>query len=207
MMIKVIAFDLDGVLVDAAELHSKAFRRALKDVAGINMSLEEHQKLYDGLPTRIKLAKLQETNKKLTKNQVIDVEKLKQELTLKMIEEEIKEDPKRTELLQKLYGTFILVCVTNCTHRNAHRLLEQSRLSHYLSMIITSDDVVKPKPSPEGYIKVSQYLEVPPAAILAIEDNQYGVDAALAAGCKTMHIKSYDELTLESIQTTAGINQ
>ena len=55
-MIKLIIFDLDGVLIDAREIHYEALNRAIslvgKDFA---INKEEHLSTYDGLPTKNKL--------------------------------------------------------------------------------------------------------------------------------------------------------
>ena len=52
-MIKLIIFDLDGVLIDSKQTHYEALNRALGDEYAI--SIEEHLAMYDGLPTRSKL--------------------------------------------------------------------------------------------------------------------------------------------------------
>src|SRR3954462_2863706 len=56
-MIKAIVFDLDGVLVDAADWHYQALNRALA-LFGYHIPPAEHARRFNGLPTRVKLAKL-----------------------------------------------------------------------------------------------------------------------------------------------------
>ena len=58
-MVKLVVFDLDGVLVDARELHYEALNLALQDIEEcyvINRS--EHLSTYDGLSTTKKLQML-----------------------------------------------------------------------------------------------------------------------------------------------------
>ena len=51
-MIKLIIFDLDGVLVDAKELHYESLNLALESVdAKYVIGREEHLSTYDGLNT------------------------------------------------------------------------------------------------------------------------------------------------------------
>ena len=52
-MIKLVIFDLDGVLIDSKEYHYEALNLALGDKYKI--SREEHIRDYDGLPTSEKL--------------------------------------------------------------------------------------------------------------------------------------------------------
>ena len=54
-MIKVIIFDLDGVLVDTKLIHFKALNLALKKYKINEIKYEDHVKIYDGLPTFQKL--------------------------------------------------------------------------------------------------------------------------------------------------------
>ena len=57
-MIKLVIFDLDGVLIDSKEYHYEALNLALGDQYKI--SQEEHIRDYDGLPTSEKLRILSE---------------------------------------------------------------------------------------------------------------------------------------------------
>ena len=55
-MIKHIIFDLDGVLVDARDLHFEALNLALEEVdSKYVIGKEEHLSMFDGLPTSKKL--------------------------------------------------------------------------------------------------------------------------------------------------------
>ena len=55
-MIKLVIFDLDGVLVDSREHHFLAFNEALKEVdEKYTISMKDHLTKFDGLPTKDKL--------------------------------------------------------------------------------------------------------------------------------------------------------
>ena len=58
-MIKAIIFDLDGVLVDTKQIHFKALNAALKNFKFKEISMDDHVKIFDGLPTNEKLKILQ----------------------------------------------------------------------------------------------------------------------------------------------------
>ena len=58
-MIKLIIFDLDGVLVEARDIHYMALNDALHKMDKCyTINKEEHLSSYDGLPTSKKLMKL-----------------------------------------------------------------------------------------------------------------------------------------------------
>ena len=50
-MIKVIIFDLDGVLVDTKMVHFEALNMSLKKYNFKEITLDDHVKIFDGLPT------------------------------------------------------------------------------------------------------------------------------------------------------------
>ena len=57
-MIKLVIFDLDGVLVEAKKIHYDTLNMALGDEFAITW--DEHLSIYDGLKTRQKLSMLTE---------------------------------------------------------------------------------------------------------------------------------------------------
>ena len=59
--------------------------------------------------------------------------------------------------------------------------LEQS-----LDVVLTREDVQKPKPDPEIYLLASKKLGVPPEEVLVIEDSLTGVRAGLASGANVI---------------------
>jgi sugar-phosphatase len=54
------------------------------------------------------------------------------------------------------------------------------------ALLVTSDDVVNGKPSPEGYRLGAQRLGVDPGACLVFEDAPPGIAAGRAAGCRVV---------------------
>jgi beta-phosphoglucomutase-like phosphatase (HAD superfamily) len=62
-MIKGIIFDLDGVLVDTKIIHYNALNLSLQKYEKIEISLEDHSKIYDGLTTNEKLGLLVKNKK------------------------------------------------------------------------------------------------------------------------------------------------
>ena len=79
MKIKLIIFDLDGVLVDAKKIHFDALNESLDDEYKI--SLSEHLSKYDGLKTSEKLKMLNQ-EKGLPTNLFSEIWDKKQNLTL-----------------------------------------------------------------------------------------------------------------------------
>ena len=81
-MIKLIIFDMDGVLIDAKKIHydSLNYALSLQDDRYV-IDIEEHLNIYDGLKTTEKL-KLLTKNKGLSENQYDSVWNEKQKQTM-----------------------------------------------------------------------------------------------------------------------------
>ena len=101
-MIKLIVFDLDGVLVNARELHYEALNGSLNEIdAKYMIGLEEHLSTFDGLPTSKKL-------KMLTKMKGLPIDshhsvwKNKQKHTINIISNEYGRDERLCNLLREL---------------------------------------------------------------------------------------------------------
>ncbi|MEK6443101.1 HAD-IA family hydrolase [Pseudonocardia sp. T1-2H] len=56
-------------------------------------------------------------------------------------------------------------------------------------VVITSEDVVRGKPDPDGYLQAAAALGVPPEACLVVEDADAGLAAARAAGARTAALR------------------
>ena len=81
-MIKLIIFDLDGVLIDSKQTHFEALNRALGSKYAIN--IEEHLSTYDGLPTKTKLNMLTK-NKGLPTDKHAKIARAKQKHTVDIL--------------------------------------------------------------------------------------------------------------------------
>ena len=86
-MIKLIIFDLDGVLLDAKKIHYEAFNLALSQInKNLIISWSEHISIYDGLKTFQKLELLTKY-KNLDPSLYDRIWKIKQEYTELMLDD------------------------------------------------------------------------------------------------------------------------
>ena len=89
MEVKLVIFDLDGVLVDACEWHRLALNEALKEVSDYEISLDDHYKTFNGIPTQVKLDKLTEMGI-IEEHHHKEIYDLKQSKTLEIINKKCK---------------------------------------------------------------------------------------------------------------------
>jgi len=75
-----------------------------------------------------------------------------------------------------------LAVITRARREEADALLRLSGFETALSCVVTADDVIDPKPSPEGILlaleRVGRQRRAPHAAVIALEDGADGIRAA-----------------------------
>jgi len=61
-------------------------------------------------------------------------------------------------------------------------VIEAAGIAGCFRVLVSSDDVVRGKPDPEGYVKTLEVLEADPVQAVVFEDTEAGVASARAAG-------------------------
>jgi len=198
-MIKLILFDLDGVLVDAVELHKQAFLQAVKEIGGFTITDDFHDIQLNGLPTRKKLSMLVSRGD-ISEADVDAISDKKQMLTRVLIEDTIKRDRKKRLMLDVLRADgYRIGCVTNSTRSNAEQLLTATDLWGAMECVISNEDVHCPKPHPEGYWKGMSEFGLLPEHTVIVEDSSKGLEAAQATGAHIWHVQGPHEVTWKNI--------
>ena len=194
MMIKLIIFDLDGVLYDSKNIHFKALNYALKNIdEKYEITLEEHLNIYDGLPTIQKLNNLTD-QKKLPKNLHNQIWKEKQVKTNELLEE-IKVDKKLIKLIKKLKSQNLkIACCSNSIEETVVTILKKLGIFDQFDLIISNEKVNLPKPHPEMFWKAISKFEVLPSETLIVEDSAVGRLAARESGANTIFVNSRNDL-------------
>lgn len=194
--IKLVVFDMDGVLVDACEWHRSALNEALKEICNYEISLDDHLKEYNGIPTKIKLKKLAAKN--IIKEELFDtIENKKQEKTIEIINKNAFIRNEKIELMKFLKSKNInIACYTNSIRKTTELMLNKTGILKYFDLIITNQDVIKPKPDPEGYLLILKKLNIPFKNTIIVEDSPKGLEAANKTGCIILPVKNPDEVTI-----------
>ncbi|MES1201245.1 MAG: HAD family phosphatase [Pseudomonadota bacterium] len=197
-MIKAVLFDMDGVLIDARDWHYEALNRALEKF-GMAIDRDTHLAAYDGLPTRKKLAMLTKS-RGLPQGLHEFLNALKQRYTLEIAHALCKPTFAHQRALSKLKadGMKIAVC-SNSVRDTVQLMMKLAKLEEYLDLMLSNEDVARPKPDPDMYETAMRKLGLAPSECLIIEDNDHGVEAARASGGAVLIVASPAEVTYESI--------
>ena len=196
MKTKLVIFDLDGVLVEAKNIHFDALNNALGDDYAI--SWKEHLSTYDGLKTFQKLDMLSE-RKGLPTEMHKQIWESKQKLTLQMLK---KLQPNQTlqSVMDALVneGYKIAVC-SNSIRKTVLTVLSKLGLMEFMDYIISNEDVQNSKPHPEMYWRAISKMGCLPSETLIVEDSPYGLLAASRSKAHVLRVKNPTEVTYTNI--------
>ena len=206
-MTKLIIFDLDGVLVEAKEIHYKTLNKALAEVDRKYMITEkEHLSTYDGLKTNQKLEMLTK-NKGLDSSYYEQIWNRKQDLTIDAISE-LKPNTHLIVVFKRLRDMgYKLACCSNSIRRSVLVMLSKIGLIEYMDLIISNEDVKNSKPHPEMYWKAMSMMSVLPEECLIVEDSPHGLLAASRSRANVLRVDNPADLTFEKIQNKLKENK
>ena len=204
-MIKVIIFDLDGVLVDTKLIHFKALNLALKKFAIKEIKYEDHIKIFDGLPTLKKLDLIAKKFK-ISKNNFLKIQKLKQKYTVKLLKENVVYNKKLNQLFKKLSKKYKLIVATNAVRSTLEICLKNLKIKRYIDYAICNEEVKNSKPNPEIYFKIFIKFGIYPEEAVILEDSHYGRQAATHSGGNLIPIQNLNEVNLKNVNHYIKIN-
>ena len=187
-MIKGCIFDLDGVVVDTARYHFKAWKRLAKE---LNFEFsEEHNERLKGVSRMASLDILLEVGGLSLpdpEKQVLAAKKNKWylEYILKMTPSEIL--PGVTEFIDLLRSVGMKIAL-GTSSKNARIILTRIGLSEAFDSIVDGNRVASAKPDPEVFLLAAADLILEPKDCLVFEDAIAGVEAAHNGGMKCIGI-------------------
>ena len=171
-MLKLVIFDLDGVLVDACEWHRVALKLNKLSELGV-LSEAQHAAVYE----------------------------CKQAKTIEIINKEAPLRQEKIDLLMWLRDADLpIACFTNSIRETATLMLQKTGIIEYFDYILTNEDVSLAKPHPEGYLHVLEYFNVSHQNTLIVEDSPKGLEAAYASGCKVLKVGNPDDVTVANLK-------
>jgi HAD superfamily hydrolase (TIGR01509 family) len=201
-MIKLIIFDLDGVLVDSKKLHFDALDKALSLVGEeYRISYQDHLTSYDGLSTNKKLKMLCET-KDFPRDEIDNTWKAKQKITLKIIDD-FTIDKRIQNIFKQLKSEgFTIACATNSIRETAKLQLIRKGFMEYIDFLYSNQDVNNPKPNAEIYMRCMIKAGVSPDETVIIEDSHIGRKGAIRSGGVLCAVENPEDLSYNKIKKT-----
>jgi len=196
--IKAVIFDMDGVLIEAKDWHYEALNKAL-ELFGQSISRYDHLVTYDGLPTMMKL-EMMTVERGLPRSLHEFINEIKQQYTLDMVFTKCKPTFNHQFALSQLKKDgYKLGVASNSVRITVESMMNKSALAEYLDIMLSNQDVEKPKPDPEMYNNAISFLGLKPEECLIVEDNENGIKAAYASGAYVLEVLTVDDVNYKNI--------
>ena len=172
---------------------------ALKKYNFKKISIDDHIKIFDGLPTNEKL-KILNKSENLSKNFFFKINKYKQKITSSILKKKIKPKKNILDIFKYLHKDYKIGVATNAVKSTLEICLKNLGISKYVDFKLSNEDINNPKPNPEIYLRTFIKFGIYPSEALIVEDSHYGREAAISSGAKLLPIKNIKELNLKKIK-------
>ena len=188
MMYFGLLFDLDGVLVDTAKYHYRAWKE-LAESLGIDFTLEDNERLkgVSRMHSVEIILEIGGINMSQAEKEACCERKNARYVALisNMGPEELL--PGAGQFLYDVRSKGYRTALGSAS-KNALLILDRLRLTELFDVIVDGTKVSKAKPDPEVFALGGKLLRIDPAHCLVFEDAVAGIQAAHAAGMKAIGI-------------------
>lgn len=194
-MIKGVAFDLEGTLIDVERAHHEGHLRAAAEV-GVRLTLEEalaRLPHFIGGPDEAVAQEIWELSDRSSSPARI-LDRTRHHYAVVLPELPIVLRPGVHEVLTALAQSGIPLAVGSLTpSAQAQLLLERSWLKNLIphERIVLREAVVNPKPAPDVFLETARRMGIDPRGQLVFDDSPNGIRAALAAGSTPVAMPVY----------------
>jgi len=93
------------------------------------------------------------------------------------------------QIVRENHGKIPMAIASGGTHKTVEGILQHCGIRHYFDAIVTSQDVVNPKPAPDTFLEAARRINVAPEKCRAYEDADMGIQAILAAGMEPVDVR------------------
>lgn len=192
--IRACIFDLDGVIVDTAVYHYKAWKRLANEL-GFDFTEQDNEKLKGVSRVASLNLILQWGGLSKTDAEKEELATRKNNWYVEMINKMTPDEvlPGAKDFVESCKQAGIKTALGSAS-KNSETILEKVGIAHLFDVVIDGNKVSKPKPDPEVFLKGAGELNIDPENCVVFEDAIAGVEAAINGGMKVVGIGSPDVL-------------
>lgn len=185
-MNRAVLWDMDGTLVDSAEYHWQAWRDAMCR-EGLPVTREQFLATFGQRNDSILRQWLGE---KVTSELIQGIGNAKETRYRQLVREHgIAPLPGAMDWVKLLHRQVWGQAIASAApHANVETILDVLQVSQCFQAIVSADDVHRGKPDPEVFLVAATKLGVAPEHCIVVEDALHGIEAARAAGMKSIGV-------------------
>jgi len=188
--IQAVIWDLDGVIIDSADAHRRAWQRLARE-EGVTFTDADFWATFGKRNDAI----LAELWGPLPAEQVKALADRKEAYFRELIRETAAPLPGAMELMRGLHEAgFRQALASSTPTENIELISEVLGLKQYLTELVSGETVPHGKPAPDIFLKAAKELDVDPSVCLVIEDAVAGVEAAHAGGMRCIAVAGNRDL-------------
>lgn len=180
---KACVFDLDGVLVDSEPVWEEVRRAFVADHGGVWQ--DDTQSRLMGMSTGEWAAYLHELGVELPPD------KIAREVVSQMAaryQDAVPLMPGAVETVRRLSGQVTLGLASSSPRRLIDVVLDAAGLTECFAATVSTEEVPRGKPAPDGYLEAAGRMGVDPRGCVAVEDSSNGLRSAHAAGMRVIAV-------------------
>jgi HAD superfamily hydrolase (TIGR01509 family) len=201
-VIEAVLFDLDGVLVDS-EFHSCSATAELLCARGIPMTEAEVRRMFLGRPIAAVYEHVRTLGHELPESFAREKEDLYFEKA-----RDLQAFPGALEVLSSLRAPKAIA--SSGSPRKVAFALERTGVT--ADVVCTTAEVVNGKPAPDLFLHAAKKLGVDPRRCAVVEDSLAGIEAARAAGCLAIGVRTTlqdlgADVTIDSVADLPSVRE
>ncbi|HEU0003502.1 MAG TPA: HAD family phosphatase [Ktedonobacteraceae bacterium] len=182
--IQAVIWDLDGVIIDSADEHRRAWQRLARET-GVTLTDADFWATFGKRNDDI----IPLFWKNVSPEQLQELANRKEVYFREFVREAAAPLPGSMELMRGLHDAgFSQALASSTPVENIALIKELLHLDHYLTALVSGESVARGKPAPDIFLRAAEELHMPPSLCLVIEDAVAGVQAAQAAGMRCIAV-------------------
>ena len=185
MQIKGLIFDCDGTLADTMPLHWRAWQM-ITQRHGLHFPEDRFYSL-GGVPSRDILKMLSEEQGRSLDH--IAVAHEKENAYLPMMDQ-VEPIHAVVDVARANFGKLPMAVASGGTQAIILQVLEQLKIRHLFSTIVTSEMVKRQKPAPDIFLEAARRINVDPKFCRDYEDTDLGLQAIRSAGMEAVDVRT-----------------
>ncbi len=182
---KLAIFDLDGTLFNTDEVNFLAYREAMKPFS-TELDHDTFINKYNGMHYKVFGPEVMGSTEHL--EEVHDAKK-------KLYADYLSYARINSHLFDVIKGirdNYLIALVTTASKKNTEDILEHFKVSELFDLVITQENISKPKPDPEGFLKAMEYFKISPEKVYIYEDSEVGIEAARRSGASVIAVDKWN---------------
>lgn len=188
--IQAVIWDLDGVIIDSADEHRRAWQRLARE-EGVSFTDADFWTTFGKRNDDIfamQWGTLAPERAKILADR-------KERYFRELIRETAAPLPGAMELMRELHEAgFAQALASSTPIENIELISEVLGLKRYLTILVSGETVPHGKPAPDIFLKAAKELAIEPKHCVVIEDAVAGVQAAHAAGMRCIAVAGNRDL-------------